>query len=199
MSNIMELQLKTSSSLSKVEFIKESEIELEINSLYSLFVQIDSDGDTIYLSINRTKDDEIKNVHRISGSLSIEDSFFNFEITKERYNEVARTDLSELEVSELDCILDSVLYKLKKEFKINLLKLSNLSLEDSESRFVWLDLMDGFSDTWKKGEAGFKNVDEFLCSFSREDYDEYFKGMKLIEYKCHTDHAFEFNKNMKLK
>ena len=87
-----------------------------IDSVYSFFIQLDEEGDSLYVSINKTIDNEMVNVHRINCFLSVEDNNFTFEIMKEEFNEIDKESLTELEIGLLDSILEND--GIKNEYRI---------------------------------------------------------------------------------
>ena len=55
------------------------------------------------------------------------------------------------------------------EYKDKLRELSGLYVGDEDTKFVWLNIMEGFSNTWREGDLGFNSLQEFLCSMSDGD------------------------------
>lgn len=194
-----EMRFSVIKALKGFKLKKNTETEIIIDSVYSFFIQLDEEGDSLYVSINKTINGEMVNAHRINCFLSVEDNNFTFEIIKEKFNEVDKESLTELEIGLLDSILRMMESRMNTEYKDKLRELSGLYVGDEDTKFVWLNIMEGFSNTWREGDLGFNSLQEFLCSMSDGDVRKDQKNWKLIEYKCHTDNSFEFNNNMKLK
>lgn len=202
MTEMSNLTFKTYQVLLGLELSTDLCVERKIDKDHSLYIQVSDEGDAVYVSINKIINDEIENIHRVNSSLSVEDNCFIFYITKDLFT-FKTTDsdinLDAEEIQKLDAIVKAVHQHTKSTFKKSLLKLSKLSVEDRKPRFVWLNTMEGFSNTFEKGEHGFNDLNEFLLDLSDDSPLKDSNNWKLIEYKCHTDHNFVFNKNMKLK
>ena len=83
-----EMRFSVIKALKGFKLKKNSETEILIDSVYSFFIQLDEEGDSLYVSINKTIDHDMVNVHRINCFLSVEDNNFTFEIMKEEFNEI---------------------------------------------------------------------------------------------------------------
>jgi len=88
--------------LSDLKLEKNMEKELSINSSYSVYVQVAEEGDAIYFSINKMFNGEPENIHRISSSLSVEDSHFVYDVSKSLF--AFRGEGIDLELSELEIL-----------------------------------------------------------------------------------------------
>ncbi|MDW1965795.1 MULTISPECIES: type III secretion system chaperone family protein [Vibrio] len=174
------------------------EVTIDINPKYHLFIQVPEEQDTVYVSINHTELDE--NIHRLNCTLYIEDGMFNFEVHGHKYSsDLSADNLTDEDVQNLDDIYEFIERIFFQKIKKQILHASKLSCESTQTRFVFLNTLTGFTTSWKLGEAGFNNVNEYLLELSEIDPRRNVSEWKLIEYKCHTDHEFEFTKHMKLR
>ena len=173
---------------------KGMEKTVDIDGIYSIFIQVDDDGDVVYMNVNKKdKDDEILNWYQIVIFISVVDGNLKYEVKMD--------DLIGDHVPYFDNVFH-LIYNLEKiinkSIRSKLIKLCDIELKDKEPKYVWLNTMEGFSNTWREGEGGFTNIQDFLESNVNDEMRD-LKNWKLIEYLCHTDKNFEFNKNMKLK
>lgn len=173
------------------------EKEFKIRDGFFIYVQVCDDGDSIYVSINKEDpkaEDQILTLSRVNGYLSIENNHFKYEVTEE--------DLATLNGDDSENY-EGILYYVKNIFipsvKSDLRKISGLSVKNQESKFVWLNIQDGFSETWKEGDLGFENLDDFLLSLDDSNPSKNKDTWKLIEYKCHNEHDFQFTRHMRLR
>lgn len=194
-----EIMFETSRNLFDFKVKVGATTKFEVKSKYQVYVFV-ADNQSIYMEIHaKNKDDEYAVVFDIVRKISIEDELFV--ITKEDsdYVEIDYSFFADEDIVELKTI-HSTLTRKMKDYLVELRELSGLTVKGvKESKYVWLNIQDGFSNTWKEGDLGFKTLDDFLFSLA-EDNELKDKGSwKLIEYVCHTDKDFEFNQHMKLR
>ena len=163
---------------------------------FSLFVQVCEDGDAIYVSVNKEMDGETVNLARVNRFLSIEEGSF---VVSDFCEVTEEVEIHPTELEKLSGIVYYVKNSLMTKAIKQLLTLSGLTLRNPNKKYVWLNVLEGFSDTFKEGDFGFNSLDEFLMEMSLDDPRKEKNTWKLIEYTCHNDHDFELNKHMRLR
>lgn len=178
-------------NLKKIKFVRGLNLNLKIEKDINIKISVSNNGENgiFTLGYNNLK---FKEVYGVKFKISKENELVNFDSEINNY-----INLESLEKEDFD-IFSDVIKKLdyfKNEFKKILYNLSDLSVfRDCEKKYVWLDIMDGFSNSWE----GQEETEEMLVDLDKDEISNA-KNWKLIEYICHTDKEFEFNNNMKLK
>lgn len=194
-----EIMFETSRNLSDFKVKVGAKTKFEVKSKYQVYVFID-DKQSIYMEVKaKNKDDEYAVVFNIVRKISIENEFFVIKKEDSDYVEIDCSFFSDEEIVELKTI-HSTLIKKMKDYLVDLRELSGLTVKGlKEYKYVWLNIQDGFSNTWKEGDLGFKSLDDFLFSLAEDDELKDKGSWKLIEYVCHTDKDFEFTQHIKIR
>lgn len=73
--------------------------------------------------------------------------------------------------------------------------LQSMVEEEERFKYVWLNIMDGFTMSWDIGHPFQIDEKEMLEICARKPDPNF----KLMKYRCMTDEGFEFTNSMKLK